>query len=606
MKLSWERFSLAIFMLLLSPLATAQSGSPSNQPCELGYTVGFFNGVWNTPYDAIQGRDAVKAAVREATASSNNVYNKEDVKYELFYNHTGGASGSSTALGNKLEDVAEVFVQRANELDASGALATDSFYMFWDVVNGTTTFHLPLSTASSDFDQLVSKFVNDAIAAAAGGISALLSSPPTAADYAQQQAQLTTEANAGRKLLLVAHSQGNLFVNVAYDFIQPVVTSARVDVVHIAPASPTLRGPYVLSSGDLVINALRLVGGSSSVPANNITIPLSLADPSGHTLEGTYLDADPTRNAGRSSVEANLTSALSLLSSPVSCNATISPSTSSVSAGGSASLMATVAPPVADPALTILYQWTVTGSAGGVITGSGTGAGVATYISSSPVITYTSSGSATPGAADTVTVAVMTATDPSDLTTAKQIGSGTAMIGIAQATSTYTYTGSPYDPNFCTVNAYTECAMGNTTGTITFSIPSGFTGSTTGVNLGSGVSGQCGSGGTAGIVSASFTAHGVTQTLDLVNDPLVSLYCYAPFVFEKGTLTHWKFSIVRNLYPGTSSPAYEEAIALGDVQQNGFTCYGSLLCADEAFNGLAYPMQISGDTGTNGFWSPPH
>lgn len=64
---------------------------------------------------------------------------------------------------------------------------------------------------------------------------------------------------------------------------------AVAQVVHVAPASPTLRGDYVLASIDLVINALRLTG-ANSVPPANITIGPSRADASGHGFEPTYLD----------------------------------------------------------------------------------------------------------------------------------------------------------------------------------------------------------------------------------------------------------------------------------------------------------------------------
>jgi hypothetical protein len=59
--------------------------------------------------------------------------------------------------------------------------------------------------------------------------------------------------------------------------------------VHVAPASPSLRGEVVLADIDLVINALR-VTGVNSVPSINVNLPLSKSDPSGHGFEPTYLD----------------------------------------------------------------------------------------------------------------------------------------------------------------------------------------------------------------------------------------------------------------------------------------------------------------------------
>ncbi|MHB1656778.1 MAG: hypothetical protein ACYCSZ_10480 [Burkholderiales bacterium] len=118
-------------------------------------------------------------------------------------------------------------------------------------------------------------------------------------------------------LLLVAHSQGSLFLNQAYDHILPSVRPNGVAAVQIAPASPTLRGPYVLANIDLVINALR-IQGNSTVPANNITLPVSVADLTGHALTGTYLDpARPTR----AQVVNLINSGLASLAQPIPSNA---------------------------------------------------------------------------------------------------------------------------------------------------------------------------------------------------------------------------------------------------------------------------------------------
>ena len=90
-------------------------------------------------------------------------------------------------------------------------------------------------------------------------------------------------------MVLIAHSQGNLFVNQTFDDLKASHPASIAQVVHIAPASPTLRGDYLLASIDLVINALRITG-INTVPMANITLPPSAKDPSGHGFEPTYLD----------------------------------------------------------------------------------------------------------------------------------------------------------------------------------------------------------------------------------------------------------------------------------------------------------------------------
>jgi hypothetical protein len=79
--------------------------------------------------------------------------------------------------------------------------------------------------------------------------------------------------------------------------------------VHIAPASPTLRGDYILADIDLVINGLR-AQGITSVPPANIALPAARADASGHTLTNTYLDA---ARAALARIKAMLKTALTSL-----------------------------------------------------------------------------------------------------------------------------------------------------------------------------------------------------------------------------------------------------------------------------------------------------
>lgn len=102
-------------------------------------------------------------------------------------------------------------------------------------------------------------------------------------------AKLRGYADDDFTMVLIAHSQGNLFVNTAYDGVRSARPTVQARVVHVAPASPTLRGDYVLADIDLVINGLR-TQGINSVPAANISLPYSGVDASGHTLVATYLD----------------------------------------------------------------------------------------------------------------------------------------------------------------------------------------------------------------------------------------------------------------------------------------------------------------------------
>lgn len=69
--------------------------------CSKSYTVGVFNGVWNTEYEANAGREKLKILIA-------TTYNSEPVNYESFYNHTGSSVGATA-----LQDIAETFIQRS-------------------------------------------------------------------------------------------------------------------------------------------------------------------------------------------------------------------------------------------------------------------------------------------------------------------------------------------------------------------------------------------------------------------------------------------------------------------------------------------------------------
>lgn len=266
-----------------------------------GYTFGFFNGVWTSHISAI-----VKALFLGDYANVGMKFNDEPVQFEAFYNHTGSEVGATGA-----QDIAEVFEQRAAEIDSSGELKKRWEYFFENIAGEKTLTNKLLTlfpTATDLFSQLYTDFISKAIA----GWAYLLSNPPTEADYLKNNTRLDALAAQRQKLMLVAHSQGNFFVNHAYEHIVSKVGASSVKVVHIAPASYTLYGDYRLADIDLIINGLR-IQGLNSVRENNLTLPVSVADPSGHMLLETYLD--PSRR-GRQEISELILKAMQQLTTP--------------------------------------------------------------------------------------------------------------------------------------------------------------------------------------------------------------------------------------------------------------------------------------------------
>lgn len=214
--------------------------------------------------------------------------------------------------GNRLQDVAEVFIQRALEIDSSGELGK-RFEYFWESLgSGEKSFTDKILGLFPNAASLFSAMYTSLISTITQGWSYLLSNPPTGADYARHNNRLDQLQVEGQKLLLVAHSQGNLFVNQATDYIKPKIGENSIQVVHVAPASISLRGDWVLSSNDILINALR-IQGISTIYGNNIDIPFSKVDITGHYFIETYLD---NSRPGRDRVTKMMKTSLAALVTP--------------------------------------------------------------------------------------------------------------------------------------------------------------------------------------------------------------------------------------------------------------------------------------------------
>jgi len=264
--------------------------------------VGFFNGVWNTEEQAQDGLQAIEVLVGPNHGTT-------ELRYEKFYNQTGNANGNTA-----LQDIAEVFIQRGHELD--GVLVS-RWEVYWELLSGpvrqegslTQRLLSGLQAGGTALSNLIDALTSSALAGFIKGLAQFMSQPPTAADTEAPLAKLRDLADEGNDFVLVAHSQGNLFVNLAYDGLRGYNQKVKTAVVHVAPASPTLRGAHVLADIDAVINGLRNFG-SWTVPNINIWLTGWGGDPSGHTFAGTYLDgareARTALNAATTSPRAHL------------------------------------------------------------------------------------------------------------------------------------------------------------------------------------------------------------------------------------------------------------------------------------------------------------
>ncbi|MEO6603934.1 MAG: hypothetical protein ABIQ16_28885 [Polyangiaceae bacterium] len=268
-----------------------------------GYAIGFFNGAFSTQDGAQRNLDALKLLY-------GNTYNEQPVTYDLFYNPTGGW----------FEDVAELFQQSAKE---NGGFFSDRWEYFWDLLRGAEDDSVTDSwaIANSGPNGWLSALADEAFKRGVSSLLAAAGTPPTNVTYAEHRTRLDAHMTQREKIVLVGHSQGNLFVNAAYDYGKSVVGDQALRAVHVAPVSNRVVGSYTLADRDKIAQILSELG--PVVPAN-VSIPAVPPegdrpppfDGSGHQFIETYLDS---RLATYASVKNQLADAL---------NSVVAPSTS--------------------------------------------------------------------------------------------------------------------------------------------------------------------------------------------------------------------------------------------------------------------------------------
>lgn len=292
--------NMLVSLLIILPLNTVQA-SKNISLCEpSGIVFGFFNGVQTTERQAYIGLKNLEVIHGETNATG------EVIQYELLYNYTKG-----------FEDFVETFEQRLIEQKDT---LEGRFELFFEAMKGGGYWWNAITDTVSSVEGVLDSFRDWTKAATIDALTGLIANPPTIENYVEHQARIDSWVIEGKKLLFVAHSQGNLFANVAYDYaLSKNMLERSIKVVHIAPASPSLRGKYILADQDLVINGLRFVG---SVPNITNKIPLypmrraglnGKKDILGHGLLEIYLN--PTLNTS-SSTKSYINKALNILETP--------------------------------------------------------------------------------------------------------------------------------------------------------------------------------------------------------------------------------------------------------------------------------------------------
>lgn len=227
-----------------------------NNACRInGDTIfAYYNGVMSS-HDSALDNLALLRDIHGVITSDGGV-----IDYDLMFNHTKG-----------YQDFIEIFEQRFKEQPE----LRDRWEFFSQVLNDHGSWWdkivLKIPELIINPDHWRNKIKESLIS----NLSSLFSNlPEVPQNNEEHQTKLDSWIIEGKKLLLVAHSQGNYYSNIEYDYVKNKISTDSVKAIHIAPAAPIADRPYVLADQDLVINGLRNIENGPTVPIATHQIPV--------------------------------------------------------------------------------------------------------------------------------------------------------------------------------------------------------------------------------------------------------------------------------------------------------------------------------------------
>ncbi|MBE7447129.1 MAG: hypothetical protein HS132_18715 [Planctomycetia bacterium] len=245
MKIRWiSHIVLLVTFLAMSGVVYGAGG----QQCQPEVVVFFGNGVWN---DVESARLSNKILQNRLNAYISGTNLDRTITYGLAYNPSEGY----------LEDLLETFEQDLQT----------SYSLFWNYL--------------AEWDTMPD-FLQDKIIAIANEVdAAVVSANPSVQEHIALYNQYLSESKV---IVLVAHSQGNLYGNIAYLGIDPQYIDGFGMVSVANPDSYVAgRGPYTTIDEDIIIGSIPL-----SLPRNldNFFGPLNWGDVwGGHSFIKSYM-----------------------------------------------------------------------------------------------------------------------------------------------------------------------------------------------------------------------------------------------------------------------------------------------------------------------------
>lgn len=238
--------------------------------CDAPFKIMFANGIYTNEVDWRASIEAIAAGIGDS-------YRDTPVTYDLARNRSDGF----------LSDIAQVFQQKIAED------STLSWELLLRVFLGVTDL-IPDSIIAS-----VRSIIDTIYASKSVEFRQKFEQQYTYVDSdVSDQVSFIRNAikNNVNRVVVVAHSQGNMYANAAYRLVyaQGDITTQSMVVTGVASPADFVagNGTYVTSENDTVIRTVRQYVAAATLPAN-FTIPFSMDDPTGHFFIKTYLKSGP-------------------------------------------------------------------------------------------------------------------------------------------------------------------------------------------------------------------------------------------------------------------------------------------------------------------------